>query len=162
MYYFDESGFTGVPKIPYAWQDINDKLVLPSGKTSRINVLGFLSRQNNFFPCVFECSVTSEVVVACFEAFSLTLNKSTVVILDNASIHHSEIFKAEIKKWEKRGLFLYFIPKYSPELNLIEILWKHIKYFWLPVSAYKGFIFLREELNKVLANIGNEHKITFG
>ena len=45
MYYFGESGFTGVLKIPYAWQDENEQLLLPSGKTSRINVLGFLNKR---------------------------------------------------------------------------------------------------------------------
>ena len=127
LVYFDESGFTGVPEVPYAWQEPNAPLLLPSGKTPRINVLAFLSRQNDFSPYVFECPVNSDVVAACFDDFSLTLNKITVVIIDNASIHHSQTFQDESGKWEKRGLFLYYLPKYSPELNLIEILWKHIK-----------------------------------
>jgi transposase len=105
--------------------------------------------------------VNSEVVIACFDDFSLSIDKRSVIILDNASIHHSQTFEEEIKKWEDRGLFLYYLPKYSPELNLIEILWKHIKYYWLPISAYKGFTFLREELNKVLINIGKSYKIKF-
>lgn len=29
---------------------------------------------------------------------------------------------------------------YSPELNLIEILWRQMKYAWLPLSAYLSFI----------------------
>jgi transposase len=28
-------------------------------------------------------------------------------------------------------LILKYLPPYSPELNLIEILWRHIKYRWL-------------------------------
>ena len=130
-------------------------------KTSRINVLGFLSRQNDFFPCVFDCSVTSDIAAACFDIFSLSIKKRTIVVLDNAPIHHSGIFKAKMKKWEERGLFLYFIPKYSPELNLIEILWKHIKYYWISSSAYKGFEFLKKELNNVLADIGKRFTISF-
>jgi len=161
LYYFDESGFTGVPEIPYAWQDEDEQLLLPSGKTSRINVLGFLNKQNDFFPCVFDCSVTSDIVTACFDAFSRYITKRTIVVLDNAPIHHSAIFKSQIGRWEERGLFLYFIPKYSPELNLIEILWKHIKYFWLSTSAYKGFEFLKTELNNILASVGKEFTISF-
>ncbi len=161
LVYFDESGFTGVPEVPYAWQEPNEPLLLPSGKTSRINVLGFLSRQNDFSPYVFECPVNSDIVAACFDDFSLTIKKITIVIIDNASIHHSQTFQDESEKWEKRGLFLYYLPKYSPELNLIEILWKHIKYYWLPISAYKGFDSLRKELNKVLMDIGKSHSITF-
>jgi len=151
LYYFDESGFTGVPEVPYVWQDPDEPLLLPSGKTPRINVLGFLNRHNDFFPYVFECSVNSEVTVACFDSFSLTLDKPTIVILDNASIHHSQRFESEIKKWEDRGLFLYYLPKYSPELNLIEILWKHIKYYWLPVVAYKCFVSLKAIVRTVFS-----------
>ena len=40
-------------------------------------------------------------------------------------------FKAEIEKWDKLGLQLLFLPPYSPELNEIEILWKHMKYNYL-------------------------------
>lgn len=42
---------------------------------------------------------------------------------------------------ETRGLFIYYLPPYSPELNLIEILWSFIKYAWLPFNAYKDHRF---------------------
>jgi transposase len=65
--------------------------------------------------------------VAVFDEFSLTIKKKTVVVIDNASVHTSALFKQNIEKWEKRGLFLKYLPTYSPELNLIEILWRFIK-----------------------------------
>jgi len=34
---------------------------------------------------------------------------------------------------------LHWLPPYSPELNLIEILWRKIKYQWLPLRAYLSF-----------------------
>jgi len=48
------------------------------------------------------------------------------------------------------------LPVYSPELNLIEILWRKIKYEWLPFSAYKGMSWLRNSLNKILKDFGSE------
>jgi transposase len=30
----------------------------------------------------------------------------------------------------------YFLPPYSPELNRIEILWKKMKYEWLPFKSF--------------------------
>jgi len=57
--------------------------------------------------------VDSDVVVACFEAFSEKLTKKTVVILDNASFHTSEKFLENIEKWEKRGLFIKYLPHYK-------------------------------------------------
>jgi transposase len=42
LYYFDESGFTLEPYIPYAWQAPGTVIQLPATKYARINVLGFL------------------------------------------------------------------------------------------------------------------------
>ena len=63
----------------------------------------------------------------------------TTVVIDNASIHTSDQFEENILKWKEQELFLKFLPSYSPELNKIEILWKHIKYHWLDFKAYSSF-----------------------
>jgi hypothetical protein len=46
-----------------------------------------MNRKNDLHPFIFEQSVHTAVVIACFEAFSKTLKKKTVVIMDNASVH---------------------------------------------------------------------------
>jgi hypothetical protein len=66
-----------------------------------------------------------------------------------------------IPKWEEKNLFLWFLPSYSPELNLIELLWKQIKYRWMPLNAYDSFEALTQSLDHVLASIGNKFKIVF-
>ena len=66
-----------------------------------------------------------------------------------------------IPQWEAKGLYLWFLPSYCPELNLIEILWKQIKYRWMPIDAYASFEKLAECLDKILANFGSEFKICF-
>ena len=30
--------------------------------------------------------------------------------------------------WQKRGLFVFFLPPYIPHLNIAEILWRNFKY----------------------------------
>jgi transposase len=65
------------------------------------------------------------------------------VVLDNASLHTSEAVAANRERWHANGLQLEFLAPYSPELNLIEILWRKIKYEWLPFSAYESFSSLR-------------------
>jgi hypothetical protein len=42
------------------------------------------------------------------------------------------------------GLYLYYLPPYSPELNRIEILWKHAKHFWRRFVARNGVDLLDE------------------
>ena len=63
--------------------------------------------------------------------------------------------------WKKKGLDLYFLPGYAPELNLIEILWRFIKYYWLPFSAYLNFCALVEAVEDILVNVGSKYKIAF-
>ena len=161
FYYFDESGFTLEPCVPYAWQELGKTIEVPSSKSRRLNVLGFVDRECHFESYVFEGSVNSDVVISCFNEFSKNLNKKTVVLIDNAPTHTSNAFLDNIDDWEKQNLFIQNIPAYSPELNKIEILWRKIKYEWLNFSAYESFTALKENLNYILANIGQEYHINF-
>src|SRR6266571_7407166 len=79
LYYFDESGFTLDPYIPYAWQEPGTVIEIPVRKCGRINVLGFMNRKNDLHPFIFEQSVHTSVVIACFEAFSQTLKKKRLL-----------------------------------------------------------------------------------
>src|SRR2546425_7566937 len=54
-----------------------------------------------------------------------------------------------------------YLTTYSPELNLIEILWRNIKYAWLPFSAYQCLNALRDALENILKNFGSKYQITF-
>ena len=58
----------------------------------RINVLGFMNRNNDLHAYMFEESIHTGVVIACFDAFCHTITKKTVVVVDNASIHTSDDF----------------------------------------------------------------------
>ncbi|MCK5898808.1 MAG: transposase [Methylococcales bacterium] len=53
------------------------------------------------------------------------------------------------------------LPTYSPELNLIEILWRKIKYEWLPLSASVSYSDLKESVLKILNSFGKKYTITF-
>jgi len=161
FYYFDESGFTLEPCVPYAWQRVGEQIEVPSSKSNRLNVLGFVDRDCHFESHVFEGSVTSQVVIACFDKFTEKLTKKTVVLIDNASMHTSNAFLENIEKWEAQNLFIQNIPPYSPELNKIEILWRKIKYEWLDFSAYESFSALKKALNNILKNIGQDYRINF-
>lgn len=159
--YFDQSGFTLEPCVPYAWQPVNVTIEIPSSKSKRLNVLGFVNRDCKFDSFVFEDTITSAVVVECFNWYADHIEKPTTLIIDNASIHTSDEFNSNIKDWEEKGLKIYRLPTYSPELNIIEIVWRKIKYDWLPFDAYKSYADLKRELFDVLANIGITYKIAF-
>jgi len=161
LVYFDEAGFTLTPCVPYAWQVAGAPLTLPSRRSARLNVLGFLNLRGDFQSYLIEGKVDSEIVIQCFDAYCAQLTKPCLVVLDNAPTHRSEAFEAKIKSWEQAGLYLLFLPPYSPELNLIEILWRKLKYEWLPLSAYGSFKDLTEQLENTLKEIGSKYLLSF-
>ena len=161
LYYFDESGFSLTPCVPYAWQESGPVIELPSQKSERLNVLGFMSRHNDLQAYMFDQSIHTEVVISCVDLFSETLRKKTVVLMDNASIHRSDEFEECLPEWEAKELHIKYLPAYSPELNLIEILWRRIKYDWLPFSAYQCLNAMTEALTAILRGFGSEYQITF-
>jgi len=161
LYFFDESGFSVNSNIPYAWSPINHTMVIKSFHAKKVNVLGFINKQGDLKSYMSEVSVKSDKVVEVFEDFSLQLTKPTVVVLDNASFHKSKIFKSNIVKWANRGLTLLYLPPYSPQLNIIEMLWKFIKYHWMEMSAYQSYTAMKEYVQRILNEYGLKRVIDF-
>jgi transposase len=64
------------------------------------------------------------------------------------------------RQWQRRGLYLYYLPPYSPELNRIEILWKQAKYFWRKFVRLTAGA-LVDEVQSLMANYGTEFTINF-
>lgn len=161
LYYFDEAGFARIPSVGYAWQEKGERVEVVSQRSVSQSVLGFLSLDCEFHPFVFKGAVDSSVVIDCFDTFSRLIDKETWVVVDNAPTHRSEEFEEELEKWAKRGLHIYFLPSYCPELNLIEHLWRKIKYEWLPLSAFESNKTFAQALDNVLSQVGSKYQITF-
>lgn len=68
---------------------------------------------------------------------------------------------AKIEDWKEQDVRIYFLPPYSSELNQIEILWRRIKYQWLPFDAYLCFQNLKEGLSFMLKIFGKSYNIMF-
>ena len=110
---------------------------------------------------MFETTFNSDSFIQFMELFGAKTVRKTVVILDNCPIHKAKKFKAKIEEWKEKDVLIYFLPPYSPELNLIEILWRRIKYQWLSFDAYLCFQNLKERLSYVLNNFGRKYDIIF-
>lgn len=161
LWYADEAGFTTIPSVPYAWQKVGERLELASAHGPRQNVFGLLSLQHKFHSFAFAQSLDSATIIACLDAFCGRLRRPALVVLDNAPVHTSAAFAARRADWEAAGLSLLSLPPYCPELNLIEHLWRKIKYEWLPLCASESFARLTEELFATLKGIGSKYRITF-
>ncbi|MEM9486859.1 MAG: IS630 family transposase [Cyanobacteria bacterium P01_F01_bin.116] len=161
LYYLDETGFTLVPPIPYAWQVIGETLEIPSQSSGRLNVLGIMHRQGDLESYVSEQSITSDVVAACIDAFFPNVDQPTVIVMDQASIHTGQIVWERRDEWAQRGIYVFELPVASPELNLIEIPWRFMKYEWIDIAAYESWQSLKNHVEEMLIGFGKEFVINF-
>lgn len=150
--------------MPYAWSPIGKPWeVTAYSHSQRLNVLGFLSRTGKLVYHTTTESVTTETVIEAFDQFVAQKDPDAfaVVVLDNASMHRSKAFRRKILEWMSHRVYLIYLSAYSPELNLIEILWRQMKYTWLPLSAYLSFDRLCGEVHRLLGGYGTECAINF-
>lgn len=120
-----------------------------------------IDRNNRFEGFCTRESVDAEKVVDFLDRFSFKLNRKTFVVLDNVSAHRNEKIKRMRPIWGKRGFFLFYIPPYSPHLNIVETLWRIMKGKWLRPQDYATAESLFYVTNRALAAIGTQLKINF-
>ncbi len=95
------------------------------------------------------------------ETLAFSISKLTVVVLGNARVHAAKRFQERREVWERRGLFLFYLPPYSLHLNLIEILWRELKYEWLRPEDYFAEDTLFYAVTQILASVSNDLSINF-
>jgi len=106
------------PVMPYAWQlrICGCPPVRDQGSTASV-----IARDNTCILRQPRKVSTSHFISEQLDHLSLRISKQTVVVLDNAKPHTAKPFKSVVL-WERRGLTLFYLPPYSPQLNLAEIL----------------------------------------
>ncbi len=156
LYYGDESKVCEKGYVPYAWQFHDEKLSIPSTHGQSLNCFGLLTRTNDLIFSTTQKPINTDFVIEILETLSLKIKKSTVIVLDNAKIHTSRKIKERLKYWQNRGLYIFYLPPYSPHLNIIERLWKELKARWIKPEDYASpqTLFLATYL--ALAAVGNQ------
>jgi transposase len=161
LYYGDESHVCSQGYVPYGWQFPDEEVYIPSEKAYRINCPGFINRKSEYMGTMTENNINAEFVMEYPEKFSFTIQKETVIVLDNAGVHKAKIIRERIPFWQNRGLFIAFLPPYSPHLNIAETVWRKLKKEWLNPEDYLNKDTLCYAANRCLATLGHEFKINF-
>jgi transposase len=166
IYYGDESGFSLDPCLPYGWQPADEYVKISPKKSKRLNVFGFLSRENDLVAYSSTDTMNADLIMAFLDDFAQQITQKTVVVLDNATIHHSDEFQAKIPEWAQQDLYIFYLPTYSPHLNLIETLCgsppgRKIKYEWLKPHHYQSWQTLSEAVEDIILQVGKSFKIDF-
>ena len=161
LYYGDESHICTEGYVPYGWQFRGEDVCVPSQKGTRLNLFGMIDRNNHYNGFTTTESITADKVADFLDRLSFHIRRNTFIVLDNAKIHRSRMMAELRKVWEKRGLFLFFLPPYSPHLNIAETLWRILKGKWLGPADYISDDTLMYATNRALATIGDELCINF-
>lgn len=77
------------------------------------------------------------------------------LVLDNAKYQHAAVVKALA---QELGIHLEFLPGYSPNLNLIERMWKFLKRHALYARYHPDFASFRTAIETEIERIPTTHK----
>jgi transposase len=103
-----------------------------------------------------DATVSAETMCALLvKIAALGLQGPITLVLDNARYQHCAL----VIEWAKSSnIHLEFLPSYSPNLNLIERLWKFIKKQVLYGRHYGTFSEFRVAIDGCLAKIPTDHR----
>ena len=161
LFYADESHFSSEGYVPYAWQFKDENVCVLSEKGYKLNVFALISRDNRCIWSISPQSIKADFVIEQLDKLSFSIQKETVIVLDNARLHKGRKMKERMAIWQERGLFIFFLPTYSPELNIAETLWRVMKTKWIRPQDYMSKDELAYAINRCLANVGKELRNKF-
>lgn len=161
LYYADESGISTEGYVPYGWQFKDEEVCIASTKGDVLNCFALISRDNKISYATHKQSITADFIVEQLDQLSWTIRKPTVVVMDNAKVHTAAKVRQAMPAWQKRGLYLFYLPPYSPQLNIAERLWKELKARWLKPEDYLSVDQLFYAVNLALAAVGKNLFINF-
>ena len=92
----------------------------------RLNVIGAIHATSHKLTALYnDTYITADTVVQLLERIAVQYaSKPIHIILDNARYQHCQLVKDAA---QRLNITLVFLPPYSPNLNLIERLWKFVK-----------------------------------
>ena len=68
------------------------------------------------------------------------------------------MIQERLEKWKNQQVEIFQLPAYSLQLNLVEILWRFMKYEWMELNVYKTLV---SYVEKVLRDFGSNYVINF-
>ena len=156
VYFLDASHFVFGAFLGYLWC-LARTFVRTSAGRMRYNILGAVDVFNHRLLTVANTTyITAETICPMLEKMAKSAAGLPVtVFLDNARYQRCALVQSKAKEL---GISLNFLPTYSPNLNLIERLWKHVKKTCLTNRHHEDFDSFQQAIDKCLEESFTTHK----
>ncbi len=156
VFFVDAAHFVLGAWLGYLWCVTRVMLPTPSGR-QRFNVLGALHTVTHEVVTVTnDTYINSESVVTLLKKLAERFTDLPItVVLDNARYQRNAYVMTEA---ERLGITLLWLPTYSPNLNLIERLWKFVKAECLHGRYYPKFGPFKQAIIDCLADTSGRHQ----
>ncbi len=152
----DAAHFVLAPFLGYLWSLTRLFLKAPCGR-QRLNVLGALNAiTHELVTIINDAYINSQSVCdLLWKIARLNLQTPVTLVLDNARYQRARLVQ---KLAAELNMELLFLPAYSPNLNLIERLWKFVKKQCLYSKYYSEFHSFRNAITDCLQKTHSTYK----
>lgn len=153
LFFCDAAHFVLQPFLCSLWCAFRVFIKASAGR-NRINVLGAVNAITKEVVTLSNTTyITSDTLIQFLKMLKEKYSdKPIAIVLDNARYQHCFVVKTIAKSF---GIHLLFLPPYSPNLNIIERLWKftkkkilYAKYYDKPKLFHKAVQEFFEEINQ--------------
>ena len=154
--FMDAAHFVLAPFLGNLWSAVRVFIKAPSGR-QRFNVLGALNAiTHEMITVTNDAYITAQSVCELLEKIAtLYVGIPITIFLDNARYQKCAWV---MEKAKSLNIELCFLPTYSPNLNLIERMWKFVKKKCLYSKYYEKFPAFKEAISQCLEETMTTHK----
>lgn len=133
------------------------RMLIPTGSgRQRLNVLGAIAYGTLQFHTVINTgSITTEQVCELLRKVRVAHRKPVSMILDNARYQKNN---AVVALAASLNIELLYLPAYSPNLNLIERVWKFVKAEALSARLLPEFASFQKSIESTLSQLTTKHR----
>lgn len=156
LFYMDAAHFVLMPFVGILWCFARMFVKAASGR-NRINVLGALNAVTLKMETVVNTTyINADTIAEMLKKLAQSYQGLDIyIVLDNARYQHC-VFIKELAA--SLGIHLVFLPPYSPNLNLIERVWRHIKKDVLGTHYYDCAYKFHSAIKQALMDINHNQK----
>ena len=131
---------------------------VPHGRWETMTFIAALRHDAVVAPWLLDGPINGESFLLYVEKVLVpTLRPGDVVIMDNLGSHRGKAVRAAIRA---AGAKLFFLPKYSPDLNPIEQFFAKLKH-WLRKAAQRSADAICQAISAILPGVSSEQCANF-